>query len=126
MELEGRPALLYLAGPMSGLELFNRPAFNLAAGKLRAGGFLVLNPAETTAEDLGKSEPVWSDWMRAAIGQLIRADGVAYLDGSHGSRGARIEMQLARDLAIPCRPFRAWLTWAEQEKYMGRLLGKGD
>lgn len=37
---------VYLAGPMTGIEDFNFPAFNDMAAKLRARGYVVENPAE--------------------------------------------------------------------------------
>lgn len=108
-----------MSGPMSGLPAFNYPAFHTAAGKLRAAGFEVLNPAENKLE----GSPEWSDYMRAAIGQLILAGGVATLPGFERSRGAAIETKLAWDLGIPVRPVRYWLTKQGQADYMGRLLG---
>lgn len=114
---DGLP-VLYLAGPMSGLPAFNYPAFDSAAGRLRLAGFEVLNPAENK-EPAGAE---WTDWMRLGIGQLIRAEAVAYLPGAEGSRGARLEMKLAADLGMKCRPVAAWLTKQGQDAYMGRLL----
>ncbi|AYN57702.1 deoxycytidylate deaminase [Arthrobacter phage Daob] len=116
---EGLPRVLYLAGPMTGLPEFNYPAFNVAAGKLRAAGFEVLNPAENKPD-----KPDWVGYMRASIGQLIRADAVAVLPGFADSRGARIETKLAVELEMTIRPVRAWLTEAGQAAYMGRLLGE--
>jgi len=114
---EGLP-VLYLAGPMSGLPAYNSPAFDAAAVRLRAAGFEVLNPAENKAPEGAE----WVDWMRLAIGQLVRAGGVAILPGASGSRGARLEMKLAGDLGMKCRPVPAWLTLQGQAAYMGRLL----
>lgn len=112
-------AVLYVAGPMTGLPNFNREAFNSAAGKLRRAGFEVLNPAELEAPC---EAPEWGDWMRAALGQLLKADGVALLPGWRDSRGATVERQLARDLEVPALTVPAWLTKKGQADYMGRLL----
>lgn len=111
--------VLYLCGPMSGLPAFNYPAFNTAAGRLRAAGFEVLNPAENKLE----GSPEWSDYMRVAIGQLVRAGGVATLPGFEKSRGAAVETKLAWDLGIQVRPVAYWLTVKGQADFMGRLLG---
>jgi len=112
------PGVLYLAGPMSGLPSFNYPAFHSAAGRLRAAGFEVLNPAENKLE----GSPEWADYMRASIGQLVRAGGVATLAGYEKSRGASIETKLAWDLGVVVRPVAYWLTLKGQADFMGRLL----
>ncbi|URM87018.1 nucleoside dexoyribosyltransferase [Arthrobacter phage Ruchi] len=111
--------VLYLAGPMSGLPEANYPAFHAAAASLRRAGFEVLNPAENRAPS---PEPEWSDWMRLALGQLIRADGVAFLTGAGNSRGAALEMKLGDALGMEVRPWRAWITKQRQDAYMARLL----
>ncbi|QOP64948.1 deoxycytidylate deaminase [Arthrobacter phage Brynnie] len=111
--------VLYLAGPMSGLPGFNYAAFHVAAGKLRRAGFEVLNPAENRAPS---PDPAWSDWMRLALGQLLKADGVALLPGWRDSKGATVERNLARDLEVPALTVPAWLTKQGQTAYMGRLL----
>ena len=115
--VEPLPGVLYLAGPMTGLPEFNYPAFNSAAGRLRASGFEVLNPAENKPEI-----PDWVGYMREAIACLVRADAVAVLPGASDSRGARLEMKLAVELEMRVRPVRAWLTEARQRAYMARLL----
>ncbi|QGH74541.1 deoxycytidylate deaminase [Arthrobacter phage Kuleana] len=115
--VEALPRVLYLAGPMTGLPDFNYPAFNSAAGRLRAAGFEVLNPADNKPEI-----PDWVGYMREALGQLVRADAVAVLPGYADSRGARLETQLAVELEMSVRPVRAWLTEARHRAYIGRLL----
>lgn len=114
---EGLP-VLYLAGPMSGLPEFNYPAFHQAARVLRTAGFEVLNPADNVAPESG----AWADYMRLALGQLVRADAVAFLTGAGNSRGALLEMRVAADLEMRVRPVRAWLTEARQTAFMARLL----
>lgn len=89
---------IYLAGPMTGFEDFNYPAFHAEAGRLRAIGYEVENPAE------GREQPTWQAYMRQAIAQMLKCDAVALLPGWKGSRGARIENQLAADLGIHARP----------------------
>jgi len=113
-------ATLYVAGPMTGLPDFNRPAFDLAVRKLRGVGFGVLSPAELPAPG---PAPRWEDWMRAALRLLLDADAVALLPGWQDSRGASVERDLARTLDMPALPVPAWLTAAGQNDYRGRLLG---
>jgi nucleoside 2-deoxyribosyltransferase len=103
---------LYLAGPMTGYEEFNYPAFNEAAGRLRACGFTVLNPAENTRD----INDLWQAFMREAIGQLVTADAIALLPGWQWSRGAKIEVDLAKALGIRIRTVERWLVEANAAK----------
>lgn len=112
---------LLISGPMTGYEDFNRPAFNLAADRLRAAGFTVLNPADNKAPN---DNPTWADWMRLALAQLVQADGIALLTGWSSSPGARIEERLACDLGMPRGSVPHWATQAAHDAYMTRLLTK--
>ena len=97
---------LYIAGPMSGLPDFNYPAFHAAEAQLKALGHETLNPANNAPQDC------WEGYMRAGIAQVIQADGIAYLPGSEGSRGARLELHIAAELSLDVRPLDEWLTAA--------------
>ena len=48
--------------------------------------------------------------MRSAVGQLIRAHGVALLPGSQNSRGARLERDIAERLEMPVADLADWLN----------------
>jgi hypothetical protein len=111
--------LLYLAGPMSGYELLNFPAFDAARDRLSKLGFKVLSPADHDREagldpaddesplaTLFKKNPVarqnfirrMMKWDLRAVG---RVDFVYFLKGWEKSRGARAEYAAAcfyRDL----------------------------
>ncbi len=97
---------LYVAGPMTGLPEWNRPAFAEAAARLEAAGFEVVNPASLPEPC---EDPEWLDWMRACIPQLLTCDGVAMLPGWVGSRGAVIETLLADDLGLPVMNVDQWV-----------------
>ena len=99
------PPRVYIAGPMTGLPEYNVPAFNEASESLRLTGHLPLNPARRGVNPSW----TWLDYMRAALRDIADADGVAFLDGWECSRGANIEVGLARDLGIPANPLRWWL-----------------
>ena len=52
-----------------------------------------------------------ADYLRADLRALIRsADGVATLPGWQESRGASLEVHVAKALSIPVKPLDAWLT----------------
>lgn len=106
------PLRVYIAGPMTGLPAFNRPAFHAAADELRACGLFVCNPAEQTPPRCG----TWAGWMRGAIGQLVTCDRVALLDGWEQSRGACLEVHIAEQLGIERHPLRDVLTEARSAR----------
>lgn len=89
---------LYLAGPMTGIEDFNFPAFSAAAAELRALGHEVINPAEN---DDGDTTREWAYYMRKDLAHVLSVDAVAVLPGWQGSRGARLEVHVARALGLP-------------------------
>lgn len=102
---------LYIAGPMTGLPEFNYPAFNAAARDLRGRGYVALNPTldrKSPAED--PPGMTWVDYMRAALVMVTKADGIALLPGWEQSRGARLEVDVARALGMQVRPVDFWLT----------------
>ena len=97
---------LYVAGPMTGIEDWNLPAFRHAAAELRRRGYVVENPAEV---DLDPAVASWTDFMRADVIKLAGCDGLAFLDGWQASRGASLEVFLATQLGIRVMPFGDWL-----------------
>lgn len=87
---------LYIAGPMTGLPDFNRPAFCKAAEELRAQGYEVANPAELEGDD---RDP-WDLWVRKALALMLTCDAVVFLPGWRLSRGARLEHLVADELGM--------------------------
>lgn len=85
---------IYIAGPMTGLPDFNYPAFNAEAGRLRALGYHVENPAENPAQDS------WEAYMRQALRQMLTCDCVAMLPGWTESKGACLERYTAQKVGI--------------------------
>lgn len=101
---------LYVAGPMTGLSEFNYPEFNRVASELAGKGYTPLNPA--TIDDLFPKAPhevrTWQWYMRQALKMCVVADGVATLPGWVHSRGASLEVHVARRLELPVRPWWEW------------------
>lgn len=87
--------IIYLAGPMSGLPDSNYPAFNAAAAVLRSFDYTVLNPAENPHSS------TWLGYMRMSLRQIASCDHACFLPGWEASKGACIEMELAKGLGIP-------------------------
>lgn len=96
---------VYVAGPMTGIPNFNYDAFHEAAERLRAMGHEVENPAENV-NDSGE----WVEWMKLALAQVIRCDGIALLDGWQNSRGAILEVHVATSLKLIVAPISNWLV----------------
>lgn len=90
----------YLSGPMSGHEDLNEPLFREWEEKLKQLGYHVIVPHDIPAHNGG--DGVWEMHMRSDLIHLLgSADFVVTLDGWSGSKGACIEVQLARSLHIP-------------------------
>lgn len=97
---------LYVAGPMTGLPEFNFPAFFEAESMLTAAGFSVLNPARHGAGEPGME---WADYMRRDIPDVLAVDGIALLPGWELSRGACLEVHIAKTLGMPVDDVNGWL-----------------
>jgi hypothetical protein len=87
---------VYIAGPMSGIEGFNYPAFDTAEDELRAIGHEPINPARRGIEPTW----TWADYMRHAIRDVTNADAIHLLDGWESSKGARLEATIADALGL--------------------------
>lgn len=95
---------LYLAGPMTGYPGWNHPAFHAAANRLRGVGFTVFNPANYPPDDLD-----WAGCLRRALHEVLDAEAIAVLPGWKSSRGARLEVYVARTLGMTVRAVDEWL-----------------
>ncbi|WP_238346837.1 DUF4406 domain-containing protein [Pseudomonas sp. FSL W5-0203] len=87
---------LYLAGPMTGLEDFNFPAFNKMAAELRGRGYVVENPAEHGVV----AGADWADYMAYDLTRLGLCGQVALLPGWENSQGASLEVLIAHRLGM--------------------------
>lgn len=87
---------VYIAGPMTGLPELNFPAFHAEAARWRAMGHEPLNPAEINP-DVGMK---WEDCMRRDLAVLVTCDAIQLLAGHENSRGAKLELHVARALGL--------------------------
>ena len=111
---------LYLAGPMTGFEDFNFPAFNKMAAELRARGYEVENPAEHGVVDGAD----WADYMAYDLTRLGLCGQVAVLPGWENSKGARLEVHIARELSMPVVNALDLLDIFKSNVAMGCCVGK--
>lgn len=87
---------VYVAGPMTGIQDLNFPAFHAEASRLRGLGYEVVNPAEISP-DLSAD---WGACMRADIAQLVTCHAIFLLPGWENSRGATLEHHIAEALGM--------------------------
>lgn len=90
---------IYISGKMTGMPNFNYPRFNEVASRLREIGHDVLNPAENFegATDHPEGRKAF---MRADIEHVLQVDALVMLPGWESSKGARLEVDIARELEL--------------------------
>jgi hypothetical protein len=92
---------VYIAGPMTGLPEYNYPAFFEAEAKFAADGWTTFNPARHDASWITDDmDPDWvrAQYMRQDIIDVMDADAIALLPGWQMSKGAAVELAVARIL----------------------------
>lgn len=89
---------VYISGMITSLkEDQYRKAFKDAADYLRKEGHEPVDPSK-----LGKPEQrSWHYYMKKAIPQLCECDAIFMLRGWAGSKGAKLERMIARELDMP-------------------------
>lgn len=89
---------VYIAGPMSGYEEFNFPAFNRVEELLRGsyGYKHVINPAKLHPT----TDLPWVEFLKQDLRELITCDAVFLLKGWEKSRGATLEAFVAYVLGL--------------------------
>ena len=108
-------AVVYIAGPMTGIDGFNYRAFDEARDVLLAEGWDVISPADLDRENLGidfsemtgfedLSDYV-EDFARQDLEALLAAHAVIVLPGWEASTGARNEMSIAAMIGVPIFDF---------------------
>lgn len=85
---------LYLAGPMTGIKDFNRPAFNQMANALTSDGYSVLNPATLPG---GMTQ---AQYMSICLPMVLCSQTVYMLKNWKMSEGALAEHALAFKLNL--------------------------
>ena len=86
---------IYLSGPMTGFKDKNKALFLSNAQKLRDAGYYVLNPWEL---DCNKPAVTWAESLRRDIKALMQCRTVATLPGWKKSKGASLEVYIAKTL----------------------------
>lgn len=89
--------ITYIAGPMTGIDDYNKPAFDWAAKGLRERGKVVINPATNFG---GNQTIEHKQYMRYSIHQLLICTDIYMLKGWMDSSGARVEYEVALSLGL--------------------------
>lgn len=93
---------VYLSGPMTGYEDYNRAAFAEAAQRLRLQGHDVYNPGEPhNVEGLIDGVATHRDYMRRDLPAVLDSEAVVVLPVWERSRGACLEVATALACGIP-------------------------
>lgn len=102
---------IYISGPMTGYPKYNFPAFETAAKRLRLIGLDVVSPHEFGEGGVQS----WSDYLRKdLIALLERCDSVATLHGWEKSKGATLEVHVARSLGMRVESVDWWAIGGDQ------------
>lgn len=87
---------VYIAGPITGLDWKEVKAkFGNAQRILEECGYEVENPCDHQIEN-----GTWESYMKQGLHAMLDCDGVLALEGWEHSRGAQIEVRLARELGL--------------------------
>jgi len=102
---------IYIAGPMTGYDQWNFPAFFEAERQLVKLGYEVINPAhndgpnlELALESAGTSERPnhsWAWYMKRDLPHVLEVDAICVLPGWQKSKGASLEVHVATAIGLP-------------------------
>jgi len=104
---------VYISGPITGQEDGNKKAFKEAEMKFRDMNFDAINPHELHGTDWEAewNEKLeqrkitvlehWAGYMKTDIQALVKCDFVALLPNWESSKGANIEIAIAKSLGMP-------------------------
>jgi hypothetical protein len=115
-----RTGRVYIAGPMTGYDNYNFAAFNAEAAMLRDQGLHVENPADHGVMPGAE----WADYLRYDIARLASCERVQLLPGWSKSKGASLEVHIARALGMPITYPGAAESHSESVQVPRELLGR--
>lgn len=91
---------IYISGAITDMPNGNKFEFEKYENKFRVLGLEPINPHKLhTEEQIEKF--TWHDFMKSDIKALVDCDIVAVINGWQKSKGANLEVHIARHLEIP-------------------------
>lgn len=137
---ERKTEIAYISGPITGYTNLNRDAFEKADADLQKQGYITVNPHGINKEldnkwnkkldELGVSwdsmpetirRQIWEDYMKNDIKHLMTCTVLFALEGWETSKGARVEIYLAKTLGLKVYLYKTML-----ELYVDLNLVKGN
>ena len=94
--------MLYISGAVTGVKNY-KVLFRTAETKLMRAGYEVLNPIVLCQDDWS-----WKMCMKRVLKAMLDCDALALLDNWEQSKGANIEVSLARQLEMPIKMLGEW------------------
>jgi hypothetical protein len=98
---------------MTGYKEWNFPAFFKAEEELKSLGFDVINPAHNDGANIDEAlesarfaKRDWSWYMRRDLTYVMECDAICVLEGWRESKGARLEVHVAKALGMPIMVLR--------------------
>lgn len=101
---------VYIAGPMAGIPQHNFPAFAAAAVKLIEAGHQPVSPADGVDPDIAeiaemmgmqyRETKMYKNFLRLDLKLVLDCDAIQLLEGWEKSRGAQLEVHVARAVGI--------------------------
>jgi Domain of unknown function (DUF4406) len=96
-----RNTIVYISGPVTGIEDNNRPLFMLAQRMLLSAGCSVFNPSHIDGPiDPLKGDDLWAYYMTFCVQALPSCDALLMLPDWQNSRGACEEHRIAKMLKL--------------------------
>jgi len=89
---------IYISGKITGLNVdYAKQLFKNAQERIEATGCEAVNPFDIIPYS---PELVWEDYMIADIRELFKCDAIYMLENWQGSKGARIEHAIAKEMDL--------------------------
>ena len=112
---------VFISGPMTGIEDYNKPAFDEAEKKLKEAGFSVFNPAWMDFD----SGWDYGDIMGIDMAALSRCNYIYQLEGWERSDGACAEWEFAKSCRLKVIN-HGWLEWYVQQLQMREMYRRKE
>lgn len=88
---------IYISGAITGTDIEKtKKQFKNIENKLIAFGHEAINPFEIHQKPINS----WSDYMKEDIKELVDCDAIFMLKGWRKSKGAQLEIHIARELGL--------------------------
>lgn len=94
---------VYLSGPMTGYDHLNEPEFVRVAGQIRDSGLTVYSPIEhpIIAAHTTNNPDGYRYYLPPDVQAVCKSRAIALLKGWSASKGAQIELAVARAIGMP-------------------------